>query len=54
LKAIVHYRYGSPDVLELADIEMPALDDDGVLVRIHGGSVGGAPPTCARGTGGRA
>jgi NADPH:quinone reductase-like Zn-dependent oxidoreductase len=39
LKAIVHYRYGSPDVLELAEIETPVVDDDGVLVRIHAASI---------------
>ena len=39
MKAIVHYRYGSPDVLELADIEMPTIDDDGVLVRIQAASI---------------
>src|SRR6267143_1010795 len=31
VKAIVHHRYGSPDVLELEDIDKPAVDDDGVL-----------------------
>ena len=35
MKAICHARYGSPDVLELKDIDKPVIDDDGVLVRVH-------------------
>ncbi len=36
MKAIVHYRYGSPDdVPELQDIDKPVLKDDEVLVRVH-------------------
>jgi len=30
MKAIVQEGYGSPDVLKLRDVEMPALRDDGV------------------------
>ena len=39
MKAICQYRYGSPDVLELRDIEAPAIGDDGVLVRVAAASV---------------
>lgn len=39
MKAIVQYRYGSPDVLELREIEKPVVDDDGVLVRVRAASV---------------
>jgi len=39
VKAIVHHRYGSPDVLELEDIDKPAVNDDGVLVRVRAASV---------------
>ena len=39
MKAIVRNTYGSPDVLELQDIEKPDLTDDGVLVRVHAASV---------------
>jgi NADPH:quinone reductase-like Zn-dependent oxidoreductase len=39
MKAIVHERYGSPDVLELRDIDTPVLDDDSVLVRVRAASV---------------
>ena len=35
MKAIVFGRYGSPDVLELKDIERPAPAADEVLVRVH-------------------
>jgi NADPH:quinone reductase-like Zn-dependent oxidoreductase len=35
VKAIVQDRYGSPDVLELRDVDMPTPGADEVLVRIH-------------------
>jgi NADPH:quinone reductase-like Zn-dependent oxidoreductase len=39
MKAIVHERYGRPDVLELRDVEKPVLEDNRVLVRVHASSV---------------
>ena len=39
MKAIVHERYGRPSVLELRDVEMPAVEPDQVLVRVHASSV---------------
>src|SRR5919199_3575763 len=39
MKAIVRYRYGSPDVLELRDIEKPEVADEEVLVRVHAAGV---------------
>jgi NADPH:quinone reductase-like Zn-dependent oxidoreductase len=39
VKAIRYYRYGPPDVLELADVEMPAIGDDEMLVRVRAASV---------------
>src|SRR5256714_11559312 len=39
MKAIVGQKYGSPDVLELKDVEKPAVEDDGVLVRVRAASV---------------
>jgi NADPH:quinone reductase-like Zn-dependent oxidoreductase len=39
VKAIVHERYGPPDVLELQEIEKPELVDDGVLVRVRAASI---------------
>ena len=39
MRAIVFERYGSPDNLELRDVDVPALDDDRVLVRVRASSV---------------
>jgi NADPH:quinone reductase-like Zn-dependent oxidoreductase len=39
MKAIVQDRYGSPDVLELREIESPTASDDEVLVRVRAASV---------------
>jgi NADPH:quinone reductase-like Zn-dependent oxidoreductase len=39
MKAIVQRRYGSPDVLQLWDVDEPAVGDDEVLVRVHAAAV---------------
>ena len=39
MKAIVHERYGMPDVLELRDIDVPVIADDQVLLRVHAASL---------------
>jgi NADPH:quinone reductase-like Zn-dependent oxidoreductase len=39
MKAIVHDRYGRPSRLALREIELPALADDEVLVRVRAASV---------------
>ncbi len=39
MRAIVHNTYGSPDVLELQEIEQPDLTDDTVLVRVRAVSI---------------
>src|SRR5712691_1707336 len=39
MKAIVQDRYGSPDVLELREIDTPVVGDDEVLVRVHAAGV---------------
>jgi NADPH:quinone reductase-like Zn-dependent oxidoreductase len=39
MKAIVYERYGPPDVLELREVEKPAIEDHQVLVRVHASSV---------------
>ncbi len=39
MKAIVYREYGSPDVLELSDIDTPVPADDQVLVRVVAASV---------------
>ena len=45
MKAIVQDKYGSPEVLELRDIDKPAIGDDEVLVRIRAAGVN--PADCA-------
>ena len=39
MKAIVQDTYGSPDVLELRDIDKPVVGDADVLVRVHAAGV---------------
>ena len=39
MKAIVYHKYGSPDVLELQEIDVPVLEDDQVLVKVRAASV---------------
>lgn len=39
MNAIVYEQYGPPDVLELREIDKPAVADDGVLVRVRAASV---------------
>ena len=39
MKAIVQNGYGSPDVLELKEIDKPAVEDNDVLVRVYATSI---------------
>jgi NADPH:quinone reductase-like Zn-dependent oxidoreductase len=39
MKAIVHTKYGPPDVLKLEEVQKPDPSDDGVLVKVHAASV---------------
>ena len=39
MKAIVRTGFGSPDVLELQEVEKPVLEDGQVLVRVHAASL---------------
>ena len=38
MKAIVYTEYGSPNVLQLEDVEKPAPKEDEVLVKVHAAS----------------
>jgi NADPH:quinone reductase-like Zn-dependent oxidoreductase len=49
MKAIVQETYGSPDVMELRDIDQPVIKDHEVLVRVRAASVN--PPDWAGVTG---
>jgi NADPH:quinone reductase-like Zn-dependent oxidoreductase len=40
MKAIVRDTYGSSDVLELREIDIPEISDDEVLIRVHAAGVG--------------
>jgi NADPH:quinone reductase-like Zn-dependent oxidoreductase len=39
MKALVHDRYGSPDVLQIKDVEKPTPKSDEVLVKVHAVSI---------------
>ena len=39
MRAVVHDRYGPPDVLRVEEVERPAPKDDEVLIRIHATTV---------------
>jgi len=42
MKAIVCDKYGSPDVLELEEIQKPTARDDEVLIQVHAASANAA------------
>ena len=39
MRAVVHDRYGPPEVLRVADVERPVPQEDEVLVRVHASTV---------------
>jgi NADPH:quinone reductase-like Zn-dependent oxidoreductase len=39
MRAVVHDRYGPPEVLRLDDVERPVAAEDGILIRVHASSV---------------
>jgi NADPH:quinone reductase-like Zn-dependent oxidoreductase len=39
MRAVVHDRYGPPEVLRVADVERPVPKEDEVLVRVHSSTV---------------
>lgn len=50
MKAIVRETYGSPDVLHVEDVPLPALRDGDVLVRVHAASANAGDWHMLRGT----
>lgn len=50
MKAIVRQKYGSPDVLELKELEKPAPKDDEVLIHVHAASLNASDCELLRGT----
>ena len=39
MKAIVYHKYGSPDVLQMEEVEKPAPKENQVLVKVHAASI---------------
>ena len=39
MRAVVHDRYGPPEVLRVGEVERPVPADDEVLVRVHASTV---------------
>lgn len=39
MKAVVYESYGSPDVLQIKDVDKPSCGDDDVLIKVHTSSV---------------
>ena len=39
MKALVVPSYGSPDKLEISDVDIPEIKDDDVLIQVHASSI---------------
>lgn len=44
MRAVVQRRYGSPDDLEVREVDRPHVGDDEVLVRVRAARSGGDGP----------
>src|SRR5258705_11006221 len=42
MKAIVHHKYGSPEVLTLEEVAKPTPADDEVLIKVYAVSINGS------------
>ena len=39
MRAVIHKKYGSPDLLQLVELEKPVAKENEVIVKIHAASV---------------
>ncbi len=39
MKGVVYTKYGSPDVLQLKEVEKPVPRDDEILIKVHAASI---------------
>ena len=39
MRAVVHEKYGSPDVLEVKEVQKPIPNDDQVLIKVQAASL---------------